>query len=143
GAALHLHDVLGLERAAAREQGDLVLAEEELDALGHPVGHAAAALHGLGIARLEPTELDAEVRGVTHQVDALGIAQQRLGGDATPVQAHAAGPIVFHRGDREAELGAADRRDVAARSGADHHDVELVAGHRARRAGAAALPAAA
>src|SRR5262249_55692152 len=139
--ALHLDDVLGRERAPPREQGDLVLAEEELDALRHPVGDPSAPLHGLGIARLEAAELDAEVRGVAHEGHDLGVAQQRLGRDAAPVQTDAARSIVLDRRDREPELGAPDRRDVAARSGADYHDVELVARHRARRAGAAALRA--
>ena len=132
GAArpLHLDDVLRLERSPAREQGDLVLPEEELDPLGHPVRDPPAPLDRLGIARLEAAEANAVVRGVAHEADHLRVAQQRLGRNAAPVQAHAARPIVLDGRDREPELGAADRRDVAARPGADDRDVELVGGHR-------------
>ena len=56
GAAPHLDDVLRLEGSPSREQGDLVLSEEELDTLGHAVGDLAASLNRLRIARLEAGE---------------------------------------------------------------------------------------
>jgi len=40
----HLDDVLGLERAGAGKSVILFLAEEQLHALGHAVGHARCAL---------------------------------------------------------------------------------------------------
>src|SRR5262249_27770296 len=138
---LHVHDVFRLERAPTREQGDLVLAEQELDALRHPVGHAPAPLDRLGIAGLEPVDADPEVGGMAQEVDHLRVPQQSLGRDAAPVQAHAARAIVLDSRDREAELRAADGRDVAARTGADHHNIELVRRHRPRPASATALRA--
>ena len=62
--------------------------------------------------------------------DDLGVAQERLGRNAPPVEADAARPIVLHRGHGEAELRAADRRHVAAGPGADDDDVERLAHRR-------------
>ena len=61
--ALHLHARSRLQRAPPGNERDLVLPEQELDALGHPVGDAPASLHRLGVVRLEPGESDAELRG--------------------------------------------------------------------------------
>ena len=57
--------------------------------------------------------------------------EQRLGGDAAPVQAGAAEHrLPFDDGGLQAELGGADRGDVAAGAGADDDDVVFV-GHGA------------
>src|SRR4030095_9872087 len=67
-AARHLDDLRALERAAAAEQRDLVLSEEELDALGHAVGDAAGPLGRLRIGRLPVAHRDTEVLGPLEQV---------------------------------------------------------------------------
>ena len=112
-------------------QRDLVLAEEEFDALGHPIGDASRALHGLGIVGAPLRDRDAEFLGAVEEADHLGIAQERLGRDAPPVEADPARPVVLHRGDGETELRAADRGHVAAGPGADDDDVVVLA-HRRR-----------
>ena len=139
--ALDLDDARPLEGAYARDQRDLVLAEEELDALGHAVGDAPRALDGLGVVGPPLPDRDAELLGAVKEVDDFGVAQERLGGDASPVEADAAGPIVFDGGHGEAELGAADGGDVAAGARADHDDVEGLIRHGVRREAGAALPA--
>jgi hypothetical protein len=74
------------------------------------------------------------VTGLLKQVRGM---QQRLGRNAADVQAGAAETrlalrvgirIGFAAGGRETELGGADRRDVAAGTGTDDEDVELL-GH--------------
>ena len=58
--------------------------------------------------------------------------QQRLGRDAADIEAGAAegGALLDHR-HLHAELGGADRRHIAARTGADHDKVEACVGHDA------------
>src|SRR5437867_2242885 len=121
----HVHGVVPLEDATTRDEGDLVLPEQELDALRHAIGDAAAPLDRLGVARLEARETDTELRGPPEEVDHLGVAQERLGRDAPRVQADAAGPIIFDGRHRQTELGATDRGDVASGPGADDDDVDL------------------
>ena len=127
--ALDLHHPGARERAASRHQRDLVLPEEELDALGHAIGDAAAALDGLGVIGLEALHPDPEVTGALEQMDDLGIAEQGLGGDAAPVQTHPAGTIVLDRGDAQPELSAANRGDVPARPRPDHRHIDLMRRH--------------
>ena len=50
---------------------------------------------------------------------------QRLGGDAAPVQAGAAELFLFDDGDGRAELRGADGGGIAARAGADDYDVKV------------------
>ena len=72
----------------------------------------------------------AEVAGILHQVHDLGTAQQRLGRDAAPVEADAAQVLALDDGGLHAELGGADRRDIAARAATDDDEVELLVSHR-------------
>src|SRR5206468_8926434 len=99
----------------------------QLDPLGHAAADAAAALDRFGVVPLEAAQADPDLGGAAEERDDLRVPQQRLGGDAAPVQAHAAGPVVLHDADGETELGAADRGDVAAGAGPDDRDVEFVA----------------
>jgi len=55
--------------------------------------------------------------------------QQGLGRDAAPIKADAAEVIALHDRGLEAELGCADRGDIAARARADDDDVEIVVRH--------------
>ena len=62
------------------------------------------------------------VAGFLEQVRGL---QQRLGRDAADIEAGAAeGRALLDHGHLHAELGGADRRHIAARSGADHDEIE-------------------
>ena len=69
---------------------------------------------------------EAEAVGVLHQLADLGRAQQRLGRDAAPVQADAAQMLALDQRRLHAELGRADRRDIAAGAAADHDEVEVL-----------------
>ena len=66
---------------------------------------------------------------VGEHVGELGVAEQRLGRDAADVEADAAPVLLLHDRDRLAELGGADRGDVATGAGAEDQDIEVVVAH--------------
>ena len=78
-------------------------------------------------------ERDAPLGGVLRDLQRVRVFEQRLGGNAAPVEARAAEHgLPLDDGGRQAELRGADRGDVAAGAGAD--DDEIVAiGHQGRR----------
>jgi len=84
----------------------------------------AAALDDLGEVEGDLLDREAELVGPVHQVVELGGAQQRLGRNAAPVETDAAEVLALDQSDLAAELGGADRRDVAARPAADDDDIE-------------------
>ena len=53
----------------------------------------------------------------------LGAVQERLGRDAADVEADAAQLFALHQHDLRAQLGRAQRRDIAARAAADHGNI--------------------
>ena len=118
------------EGAPAVDLGDLVLLHQVVDALGAGVGDLAAALVGRaeghrGVA-LDPEGLLL----LGDDVRDLGVAEQCLGGDAADVEADAAPVLLLDDPDALAELGGADRGDVATGAGTEDEDVEV--GHRSR-----------
>src|SRR5262249_58068219 len=66
-----------------------------------------------------------------HVMKDLGRAQQRLGGDATPVEADAAEIVALDDRGRKTKLRRADRGDVAAGPRANDDDVEGSVSHAA------------
>ena len=121
----HIHHIVPLERAEALGPGDLVLLEEELDPLGVRGDDLLFALHHAREVEREPGKLDAVVGRVdAGELVVLGGAEERLGRDAPDIHAGAAQRLVeFDADDGEAQLGGADRGDVAAGSAADDKDV--------------------
>src|SRR6266542_3678407 len=122
-AAADVDGVFGDELGLAFDQVHLVLAEEEFKALDDPADDLAAAIDGGAVVGLELANGDAVGFGVLEGAHHLGVAQERLRGDAADVEADAAGPFALDDGGFEAVLGSAESGDVAARSGADHDDV--------------------
>ncbi len=124
GGGLDLDLLCRLERGRALVDVDLVLAHQEADALDQPVADLAAALLRDAVVELEVIEAESEVLVLAGQdVRQLRVAQERLGWDAADVKADAAQELALHDGDLLTELGRTDRRDVAARPAADHHDI--------------------
>ena len=67
---------------------------------------------------------------VLNDLQRMGVLEQRLGRDAAPDEAGAAKRLLFFDdGDRLPELCGADRRDIAAGSRADHHDIVRIGRH--------------
>ena len=128
GAALVVLDVdvvAAGERAPAVDLGDLVLLHQEVDALDDAGAHLARPRVG-GAEGHRGVALDAVLVLVVRQhVRQLGVPEQRLGGDAADVQADAAPVLVLDHRHRLAQLGRADRRDVATRAGSEHQHVEV------------------
>ena len=96
-----------LDAAGALERGDLVLAEQEGDALGRRFDHLALALHELGEVERRRRHLDA-VHGeiVARLLEQVRGLQQRLGRDAADIEAGAAeGRALLDHRHLDAELG--------------------------------------
>ena len=118
------------QRALAHMHRDLVLLHQVRDALVELLGDTAAAFHhrfeiGLDLAG----DLEPVILGVLGVVEDLGRAQQRLGRDAAPVEADTAEQFAFDDGGLEAQLRAADRRDIAAGAASEHDDVVIGVSH--------------
>jgi hypothetical protein len=122
------------ERAAPVEERDLVLLEQEQDAVIVLLDDSVLATEHLAEVQTEPLDLDA-VSGklMAGVLIVLGGLQQRLGRNAADIGAGATGggpavlplPLV-DAGDRKTELRRPDRRNVTTGSAADHDDVEVL-----------------
>src|SRR5262245_27859090 len=128
-----------LDRRHAPDYGDLVLAHQEADAIVESLRYGTRALHHGGRIVGDLFRREAVILGMLQVMVDLGRAQQRLGGDAAPVQADAAEIIALDDRSRKPELRRADRGDVAARTRTDDDDVEGGLSHAASPAKAVAL----
>jgi hypothetical protein len=101
----------------------LVLAEEELDALGHLLGDIARAQHDGGEVERDLLDDQADGIGLLDLLVELRALEQGLGGDAAPVQTGAARALHFDAGHFFAQLSGANRARVARRAAADDDEV--------------------
>ena len=121
------HACFGNRRDAA-DVIHFVLLEKQLDAAGQLVGNLAAAADDLVPVELHPVHLQAEVVGVMSQeLKDLRVLEQRLGGNAAPVETGAARAIHFHAGYFFPELPRANRSHISGRSAAN--DNQIIIGH--------------
>ncbi len=111
------------DRRLTPDDVDLVLLQQEADALVELAGDAARALDDGANIEADLLRRQAVIGGMLHVMVDLGGAQQRLGRDAAPVEADAAEMLALDDGGLEAELGGADGGDVAARPAADDDHV--------------------
>ena len=112
----------------AHDAFDLVLLEEELDALGEFADDLRLVRHHGGEIEAH-LRLDAELGEFLagRFVVKFARVQQRLGRNAADVEAGAAElAALVHAGSAHAQLSGTDRGVVAARSAANDHDVESV-----------------
>ena len=87
----------------------------------------AESLTSMDLAPVSGVALDAELRLLMgERVSEFGVLQQRLGRNATDVEADSAPILLLHDGDLLAELCGADCGDVAAGSGAKDKGVEVL-----------------
>ena len=126
---LHLDGLLAVldaeQGAPAVDLGDLVLLHQEVDALDDARGDLAAALVRRAVGH-RGVALDAElVLLVREHVGELGVAEQRLGGDAADVEADTAPVLLLDDGRGLAELRRADRRHVTTGAGTKNENVEV------------------
>src|SRR5579859_6777239 len=103
---------------------NLVLAQQKAHALRKLLGCLAAARdHALEI-ELDLTDFDPMfLAGAANRFHRLGRIEQRLRRDTAPVQTDATGLVALDYRHAHLELARANRRDVAARSRSDHHQV--------------------
>jgi hypothetical protein len=104
---------------------DLVLLHQEGDALVHLGRDAARPLDDGVEVKRGAGRRQAVVLQVRQALVFLAGLQQRLGGDAAPVQADAAQILTLDDGRLQTQLAGADGGDIAARAGADHDEVEF------------------
>ena len=119
------------QAAEALQPRHLVLAEQELDALGEVRDHLVLAAHQGREVELDLAGLHAVLRQLVagHRVEVRGL-QQRLGRDAADIEAGAAeGAALLDAGGLQAQLRRLDGADIAARAAADHHHVERLFRH--------------
>src|SRR5690606_23230707 len=136
---LHLRvvdlDTAGLASLAGRDDlrvaddvVDLVLLEEELDALVQLARDVARAADDLVPLDLDALEVESPEVGLLDLLEELGVGEEGLARDAPPVEADAAEPGALDAGDLHAQLGGADRADVAGGPAADDDQVVVLAG---------------
>src|SRR5450759_87728 len=118
-----------VDRGFAPDDRHFILFHEEADAVVEPLGHRARTRdHGFRVVA-DIVGLQPVVLGVLHVMEYFRRAQQRLGGDAAPVQANAAEIVALDYRSFETELRRADGGHVSARAGADDQNVEIRVSH--------------
>src|SRR5262249_55164006 len=110
---------------------DLVLSEEEGDALDVAVDALVLVFHHAGKIELGLADADAHpCEAMPRLLVELGRVQKRLRRDASDIEAGAAeGVVLLNHGGLEPELRGADRTHIAA--GAGTNDDEIVGSHAA------------
>ena len=104
---------------------DTVLLEQELDALGVLVYHAV--LEGSGTLQVQSclARVDPVVAGASSLVQQARGLQERLGGNATPVEARPPEMgVLFHHPDPQAQLRGTNRGHIAARATTNDHQIQ-------------------
>ena len=94
------------------------------DAVGQALHDGVLALEHDGIVEAHVVGNDAEIGAVLHHLEHFGTAQHGFGRDAAPVEAHAAGALLFDQRDAQTVLRGADGRRVAAWATADDDKVK-------------------
>src|SRR5262249_14725246 len=110
---------------------DLVLAEQELDALGQTADDAVLAdVHLCDVDRRRRHAEHAPFLRALDDLQRVRVLEQRLRRNAPAVQAGAAERLVLlDDGRSEAQLRGPDRGDVAAGPRTNHYDVVFGGGH--------------
>jgi len=103
---------------------DFLALEKILDALGHGIGHRAAAAHDLGEIEFDlALQGKAVVAEMPDEMLDLRALEQRLGRDAAPVEAGAPGAFHFDAHHFFPELGRANRPDITRRAAANDNEI--------------------
>ena len=116
------------DTAGAEISIDLVLLEQEVDALDVAVDALVLERHHRGEIELGRGDADAHfAEAMAGLLEQFGGVQQRLRRDAADIEAGAAeGRALFNDGGLQAQLGRADGADIAAGTGADDDEVVFV-----------------
>ncbi len=105
----------------------VVLGKQEADAIFQFVGDLSAAADDLGEIDCDPVDGDAVLLGImANLVNERAIFQQRLGGNAAPVEARAAEVFFFDAEDAFFELPGANGGGIARGAAADDDNVPVI-----------------
>ena len=105
---------------------DLAALQQRLEAADEPVDDRLLAHLRLGELDRRRRRVHAELGRAPHRAQHLGGLQQLLGRDAAAVQAGAAEPLLLDDRDAHARRRAVERGRVAARTTAEHDEIEVV-----------------
>ena len=97
-AVVDLHGAKAGQPAGASHVLHVVLLEQEADSGGEPLDHLPAAVDRLAEVVGNVFGGDAELLAVSDQVDDLGVPEERLAGNAAPVEADAADLLTLDDG---------------------------------------------
>ena len=114
------------------DPGDLVLLEQELDALGQPADDLVLPRVDLRhVDRRRPAaDDDTPIRCVLNHLQRVGVLEQRLRRNTTPDQTGAAKRLLlFDDGNRLPELRGPDGSPYLTGSRAHHHDIVRIGRH--------------
>src|SRR4029079_14665482 len=118
-----------VEPAATWDPGDLVLVDERLEPGPQAFDDGVApGGHRRVVDRRLTGEDQAVVLGVVDPVREVRRFEERLGRDATAMEARATDLVVVDEGDLEPELTGAEGRRVTAGPRAEHDEIEVVGG---------------
>ena len=120
---LDLHLCRAPQCSVPRDPLHPVLSEQRPHAPGQPVHDPTAPVDGRPEIVAQVVIPDAELLGAAEQREHLGVAQQRLAGDASPVEAHAAQILPLHHRRAHPQLCSPDGADVPSGPRAHNHHV--------------------
>ena len=120
------HDVVGAEATDPVEDLDLAGLAHRRDAADEPGDDLLLAGLGHGEVHARRTGLDAEVGGVLDVAVHGGGLEERLGGDAAPVEARAAEGVHLDQCHLGAGRSGVEGAGVAARTSSDEDEIELL-----------------
>ena len=111
----------GGEPALTLDVGDLAGGDQTLKSLVEPGDHAVLVLVHPGHVDAVEGALDAELGALAGLIGQLPGVQQRLGGDAAPVQTGAAQLVLLDQGDVQTQLRSAQGSGIAAATASEDH----------------------
>ena len=116
------HDRVAVDDALGSNDFHSLTLACRLDAPAHGEDDLFLALHHAREVHLGLGHADAERRGVADLAQQVGTGEQRLGGDASPVQACPTQLGALDDGHLRTELCCTKRGNIAGGSTAEHHD---------------------
>ena len=115
-----------MRRAWPLDDVDVVLPHQETNALCLAVDDLQRAPDCRAVVHLQIVKGETELLGVLQGVQHFGALDERLFGDAAPVQADAAKMFAFDEGSFQIQLRGANRRHITARPGADDDQIIVI-----------------
>src|SRR5690606_26153832 len=123
----HLNLASLFQLAGSFNEFDLILLEKKLNSFAIARSNIAASLDHCSKISLEVLYLYTIIFRMGDIFEDIGTLQQRLGGDATPIEAHTSNFGLFHDSDLHTELRGTDSGYISA--GAAPNDDQIIFRH--------------